>query len=733
MAKISQFDLTDPLDGTETLPMVQAGRTKRSTVSRLVQGIIPFLQNWYKGDQGAPGVGFGPRTLVMFYGNSLVEAPAPLIPAARLLEDALNAGGGHYRVVNAGRSGETANQIRARVVDDVARGLIGHITIFGFDAVNSLRIGASVESIQADIQTCFDLVKGAGCPTVVSITDTPWRGYVDANPAYGWTAEKQLGTDAINAWKRSGPANVDIVVDAYASFEDPDHPETLLPIYDDGLHLHYPQPGQDKVRDLILADVPVTADGDLALDVIGRNARVDQDVSTGAGPRFEGVTVGAHQGGFGPNFPLFEAQYSNATGGRGIGIGTRWFFNRSITIDGVWSATWRSLDHSINDGAQAQIGMPFRFYGTGYGAFSISTANAEAQGLTERFLVLPNGNVGIGHGTVNDPVRKSTVSNDGAETYEVGPGNANPVDPSGAITHLSYNRATGEYLDSRLLAERHIFTNGTAANATFDRLQNSWYVNMAPDSDATRDLGRTDSRWRLGCFTSIDVAQAGTFGSIFVANASSTQRPGDFRSTAAGFGESVVFAAHANTILGNANLFAGYDLAAGAFRFRVLDNGNVQNANNSYGAVSDRKLKRDIEPAPSQWDDVKALAAAMSRYRLIAEVEQDADAHTHLGAIAQDWQAISPGLVFSTPDTRLVSRPVTRSIQCPVYEERVVDEKAAMVQVDVVERTIVEDVETFEETGEETLGIKYSIAMLKLFKAVGEVMERIERIEAAGA
>jgi hypothetical protein len=45
----------------------------------------------------------------------------------------------------------------------------------------------------------------------------------------------------------------------------------------------------------------------------------------------------------------------------------------------------------------------------------------------------------------------------------------------------------------------------------------------------------------------------------------------------------------------------------GTTSFQVMTNGNAQNTNNSYGAISDIKLKENIVDANSQWDDLKAL------------------------------------------------------------------------------------------------------------------------------
>jgi hypothetical protein len=88
--------------------------------------------------------------------------------------------------------------------------------------------------------------------------------------------------------------------------------------------------------------------------------------------------------------------------------------------------------------------------------------------------------------------------------------------------------------------------------------------------------------------------------------------------------------------------------------FRVDADGDVRNTNNSYGALSDARLKEDILDAASQWDDVKALS--LKNYNLItAEVAADKALNVseqaglkgprHLGVIAQDLEQISPGLV----------------------------------------------------------------------------------------
>ena len=78
-----------------------------------------------------------------------------------------------------------------------------------------------------------------------------------------------------------------------------------------------------------------------------------------------------------------------------------------------------------------------------------------------------------------------------------------------------------------------------------------------------------------------------------------------------------------------------------ADRFYVYGNGNVVNTNNSYGAISDRKLKKDIKDANSQWDDIKKMKLRNFEFT-------DSPGKKQLGCVAQELKAVSPGLVFNT-------------------------------------------------------------------------------------
>jgi hypothetical protein len=94
----------------------------------------------------------------------------------------------------------------------------------------------------------------------------------------------------------------------------------------------------------------------------------------------------------------------------------------------------------------------------------------------------------------------------------------------------------------------------------------------------------------------------------------------------------------------------------------VYTNGNVVNANNSYGAISDIKLKENIVDANSQWDDLKALQVRNYNFK-------EGQTHTQIGLVAQEVELVSPGLVSESPTatkkaTTLAPSPRASTTQC---------------------------------------------------------------------
>jgi len=115
---------------------------------------------------------------------------------------------------------------------------------------------------------------------------------------------------------------------------------------------------------------------------------------------------------------------------------------------------------------------------------------------------------------------------------------------------------------------------------------------------------------------------------------------------------------------------------------RAFTNGNIQNTNNSYGSLSDSKLKENIVDANSQWNDIKDIR--VRNYNFI-----EGETHTQLGVIAQEVETVSPGLVYETPDT---------------------DDDG-------------------NDLGTVTKSVNYSVLYMKAVKALQEAQTRIETLE----
>jgi hypothetical protein len=76
----------------------------------------------------------------------------------------------------------------------------------------------------------------------------------------------------------------------------------------------------------------------------------------------------------------------------------------------------------------------------------------------------------------------------------------------------------------------------------------------------------------------------------------------------------------------------------------IYGNGNIQNANNSYGAISDIKLKENIVDATPKLD--KLMQVKVRNYNLKGEYEQ----HKQIGVIAQELEQIFPSMIEETQD-----------------------------------------------------------------------------------
>jgi hypothetical protein len=97
--------------------------------------------------------------------------------------------------------------------------------------------------------------------------------------------------------------------------------------------------------------------------------------------------------------------------------------------------------------------------------------------------------------------------------------------------------------------------------------------------------------------------------------------------------------------------------------FNVAGNGNVTNTNNSYGAVSDIKLKMNVTPSRDYLTDLNRLQVVKFNWKKAPEEPKQ------LGLIAQQVESIFPSLIEITEDKDAEGEPLgttTKSVKYSV-------------------------------------------------------------------
>jgi hypothetical protein len=148
-----------------------------------------------------------------------------------------------------------------------------------------------------------------------------------------------------------------------------------------------------------------------------------------------------------------------------------------------------------------------------------------------------------------------------------------------------------------------------------------------------------------------------------------------------GVGDVVQYRNNATATTGAFNIYSNWG-ATNRNVFRVRTDGNVLNYNNSYGALSDSKLKENVADATPKLDDLCKLRVVNFNYI--------GDENKQLGLIAQEVEQVFPKLVDENPDTDADGN----------------------------------------ETGEVTKSVKYSILVPMLVKALQEQQDMISALEA---
>ena len=156
-------------------------------------------------------------------------------------------------------------------------------------------------------------------------------------------------------------------------------------------------------------------------------------------------------------------------------------------------------------------------------------------------------------------------------------------------------------------------------------------------------------------------------------------------------------------------------LDTGAERFHVLSDGDVGSHDNSFGGVSDQRIKQNITDASSQWDDIKAVK--VRKFKMKDDVRQYGDdAWDLLGVVAQELEASNMDKLVKEID--------------PSSSDILSDSSFGTLYQDGDDLPKGREVGEVKTVNAKVKHVKYSILYMKAIKALQEAMAKIESLEA---
>jgi hypothetical protein len=141
-------------------------------------------------------------------------------------------------------------------------------------------------------------------------------------------------------------------------------------------------------------------------------------------------------------------------------------------------------------------------------------------------------------------------------------------------------------------------------------------------------------------------------------------------------------------------------------KFFIYSNGNMVNRNGSYGAISDIKLKENIEDATPKLDDL--MKVKVRNYNLIGDDKKQ------IGVIAQELEEVFPAMIDESEDFEEV-------------EVSQLDEEGNEI---LNEEGEVQTTKERVSKGTTTKSVKYSVFVPMLIKAMQEQQEQIKELRA---
>lgn len=154
--------------------------------------------------------------------------------------------------------------------------------------------------------------------------------------------------------------------------------------------------------------------------------------------------------------------------------------------------------------------------------------------------------------------------------------------------------------------------------------------------------------------------------------------------------------------------------------------------------TSDQRFKENITPANPQLADIEALGAQLKNYDWNADAPSG-NGTRQLGLIAQDAEAVCPGIVKTIARTKQGAELTPEVVVPAVYETRtvpaVLDDEGEVVKAETTEQVLVTEEQitpaTYEELDDSYKGISHDALIMKLLGAVAELSAKVAALEAS--